>query len=77
VIDHQQAAAGERPEDFASEREKRNYWIDRCFENLNASRAAQGLSPYVRQVKSLQQAASRTTLQQSSGTGPDNDPGGH
>ena len=52
-MDYQQRAAGEKPEDFATEQERRDYWIDRCFDIVNGVRAEYGQAPVVRMRRQL------------------------
>ena len=51
TLDARQRSAGERPGDYATEREVREFWIDRCFETINAALVAKGKPPYERRAK--------------------------
>jgi hypothetical protein len=46
-MDYQQRAAGERPEEQATSRERTDFWIDQCYININKVRVANGDAPYV------------------------------
>lgn len=59
MLDHQQRAAGERPDDYATNRERTRYWIERCYDILDVAREKQGLSPYPRPDRSGRTNAAR------------------